>query len=311
LSTLRIELDDPRRPHSVNLLKRHLDFTASVPPGIRHALDVDGLAIPSISFWTVWDGDEPVACAAIKELDARCGEVKSMHVISERRGQGIADLIVEHLKSVAQHRGYVSLALETGSTDGYIPARRMYARHGFRECEPFGAYSHDPMSTYMALHLTRKVGDHVFQQDDPTSEHAITLLTAHLAHAYDSSPPESVFALDPNELARPGIEFWTVWRGDTCAGCGALRQIGPERFEIKSMHTAENHRGEGVGAAMLDFLIERTKERGGKVILLETGSQEPYAAARRLYARRGFVERGPFDGYSDDPLSAFMERQLA
>lgn len=313
MSVIRIELDDPRRDHSVYLLKRHLDFTASVPPGIRHALDVDGLAIPAISFWTVWDGDTPVACAAIKELSSQAGEVKSMHVIEERRGQGIADRIMSHLIAVARKRSYVSLSLETGSTDGYIPARSMYARYGFVECPPFADYGEDPMSTYMTLLLRQRHGiqdEFEFRLDDPATPHAEAMLEAHLAHAFGSSPPESVFALDTDGLSAPGIEFWTIWAGDACAGCGAIRRISHGDFELKSMHTLAEFRGRGVGATTVEFLVRRARERNGERVLLETGSNEPYAAARRLYARHGFQERGKFGDYTDDPYSTFMELRI-
>lgn len=310
---MRIELDDPRQDHSVDLLQRHLDFTASVPPGIRHALDVDGLAIPSISFWTVWIGQEPVACAAIKQLNHRSGEIKSMHVIAARRGQGVADRIMVHLIAEARRRGYASLLLETGSTDGYVPARRLYARHGFADCEAFADYAEDPMSTYMALQLAVSVSTPdglTFRLDDPASDHARNVLKAHLAHSYASSPAESVFALDASGLSAPDIEFWTVWRGDDCVGCGAIRQGTDKQFELKSMHTVASQRGSGVGAATLDFLIDTARGQDGQTVLLETGSMESYAAARRMYLRRGFTERGPFANYLEDPHSTFMELQL-
>lgn len=314
MAGIRIQLDDPRRDHSVYLLKRHLDFTASVPPGIRHALDVDGLAVPSISFWTVWESETPVACAALKELSATSGEIKSMHVIDERRGHGIADGIMAHLIAEARGRSYADLSLETGSTEGYVPARRMYARHGFVECEPFADYREDPMRTYMTLAMRRSpdtAAGFEFRLDDPGSEHALEMLRAHLKHAYDSSPPESVFALDSAGLSAPGLEYWTIWQNDACVGCGALRPIGDGAFELKSMHTLQAHRGKGVGAATVDFLVARARERGAETVMLETGSNDAYAAARRLYARHGFTERGKFAGYEDDPYSAFMERRIA
>lgn len=313
MDELRILLDDPRLDHSVYLLKRHLDFTASVPPGIRHALDVDGLVVPEISFWTVWDGDVPIGCAALKQLSRQSGEVKSMHVIDEYRGRGVADRIVAHLISVARDRGYSTLSLETGSTEGYVPARRLYARHGFVECRPFADYDEDPASTYMTLQLFRSGGgadQFELRLDSPQTPHALEVLEAHLAHAFGSSPPESVFALDHKGLAEPAIEFWTIWQGGECVGCGAIRQIDPGEFELKSMHTVERARGRGVGGAMLDFLVRRARERGGEVVLLETGSNEAYASARHMYARYGFSERGIFKGYSHDPLSTYMELRL-
>ena len=149
-----------------------------------------------------------------------------------------------------------------------------------------------------------------FRLDDPESAEALALLEAHLDHAYASSPPESVFALDPSKLAEPGIEFWTVWEGDECAGCGAVREIDPGVFEIKSMHTAAAFRGKGIGVAMVDHLVGRAREKGGRQVMLETGSNEAYLPARQMYRKYGFTERGPFKGYGNDPLSAFMELAL-
>lgn len=304
----RFQLDDPRKPHSIALLKRHLDFTASVPPGIRHALDVEGLAVPSIRFWTVWDGDEPVGCAALKRLDEGHAELKSMHVIQERRGSGVADAIIVHLFAEARALGYRRISLETGSMDGYIPARRLYTRAGFRECAPFAAYVEDPLSTYMSAEVPPAKLD--ITAADPRAPEAAALLKAHLAHSWDSTPATSRHTYDAEALAGPGMRFWIGQLDGEAVACGALRDMGQGRFELKSMHTAESHRGQGLAGRMLAFLLERAEEAGATEILLETGTMEAYAAARRLYEGRGFVECPPFGDYVLDPNSVFMRLEV-
>lgn len=305
----RFQLDDPRKPHSIALLKRHLDFTASVPPGIRHALDVDGLAVPSIRFWTVWDGEEPVGCAALKRLDDAHAELKSMHVIQERRGSGVADAIMQHLFAEARKTGCSRISLETGSMDGYIPARRFYARAGFRECPPFADYVEDPLSTYMSVDLASEKLDIV--PSDPRTPEAAALLEAHLAHSWDSTPETSRHTYDADALAGPGMRFWIGRIDGEAVACGALKDMGGGRFELKSMHTAAAHRGKGLAGRMLEFLLDRAAEAGAREVLLETGTMEAYAAARKLYVGRGFVECPPFGDYVLDPNSVFMRLELA
>lgn len=116
-----------------------------------HALDLDGLRSPDITFWTVWGGDELLGCGALRELDSAHGEIKSMHTAAAHRGRGVAALLVNHILDVARFRSYRRLSLETGSMAGFAPARALYARFGFVECGPYGKYRLDPNSTYMTL----------------------------------------------------------------------------------------------------------------------------------------------------------------
>jgi putative acetyltransferase len=127
---------------------------------------------------------------------------------------------------------------------------------------------------------------------------------------YAVSPPESVHALDLDRLRGPGIAFWSAWDGESLAGCGALKDHGDGSFELKSMRTAAGGRGRGVGARMLGFLLDQARVRGGVRVLLETGSEDYFAPARRLYERHGFAVRGPFADYTDDPNSVYMELAL-
>ncbi|PZR52837.1 GNAT family N-acetyltransferase [Xylanimonas oleitrophica] len=135
---------------------------AGSPACSVHALDVTALLAPSITFVTARepgpDGATLLGCGALSELDAHHGELKSMRTATGARGRGVATAVLGHLLGVARERGYERVSLETGSQDSFAPARRLYARHGFVECGPFGSYVEDPYSVFMTLPLP---GPHV------------------------------------------------------------------------------------------------------------------------------------------------------
>lgn len=146
--------DDPGRPEVAALLRKHLETTAKhSPPGSCHALDVDGLRSPDITFWSIWDGPELVGCGALKQLDPGHGEIKSMHTVAAHLRRGVASTLLEHILAEARKRQYVRLSLETGSMEAYEPARILYSRFGFEPCEPFADYVSDPHSTFMSRKL--------------------------------------------------------------------------------------------------------------------------------------------------------------
>lgn len=149
-----------------------------------------------------------------------------------------------------------------------------------------------------------------FELDDPRRPEIRRLLEEHLADVHATSPPGSIHALDPAQLHDPSVTFWSAWEGPQVRGCGALRELGGQDVELKSMRTARAARWQGVGSAMLRHLLDVAVVRGRRRVLVETGSQEFFAPARRLYARHGFVVRGPFAGYVQDPNSVFMELRL-
>lgn len=119
--------------------KRLLTFCKSIfpemneisPPESVHALDLEALRSPNITFWSVWEGLELIGCGALKELDSKSGEVKSMRTAKTHRGKGVASKILEHIIKEAQRRGYSYLNLETGSFPEFAPARALYIRSGF------------------------------------------------------------------------------------------------------------------------------------------------------------------------------------
>lgn len=146
--------------------------------------------------------------------------------------------------------------------------------------------------------------------EDPSAPEIVALLTAHLALMRSTSPPESVHALDLEGLRRPEISFWTVRDGDALLGCGALKALGDGHGEIKSMHTAERHRGRGAAARLVRHIVEEARRRAYRRLSLETGSQPAFAPARALYARHGFTLCPPFGDYAPDPNSVFMTLEL-
>ncbi len=153
-----IRQQDPRTPDVVALIKAHLSHSmAHSPPESVHALNLDALCTPEITFWAAWDeaAQAPVLAGfgALKELDPYHGEIKSMHTAAAYRGKGVASRLVAHMIAVAHTRAYRRLSLETGSMQAYIPARSLYRRHGFTQCPPFADYGPDPNSVFMTLLL--------------------------------------------------------------------------------------------------------------------------------------------------------------
>lgn len=146
--------------------------------------------------------------------------------------------------------------------------------------------------------------------DDVTGAPTQALIAAHLAGMHENSPPESVHALGLLGLMRPEVTVWSAWRADDLVGIGALAQLDSVRGELKSMRVDDRFRGTGAGRALLRHIMAAATERGIRSLWLETGSGPAFAPARGLYASEGFVECGPFEDYTLDPLSTFMMRKL-
>lgn len=149
-----IREDDLSGPEIAALLRHHLDeMHAWSPPESVHAMDIGRLRQPDVTFFSAWCGHRLAACGAIKALGGDEGELKSMRADPAFRGMGAGKAILRHLLAVASERGYRRLWLETGAPDQFIPARRLYASHGFLECGPFADYALDPFSVFMTLEL--------------------------------------------------------------------------------------------------------------------------------------------------------------
>jgi putative acetyltransferase len=149
---MQIEIDDLSRPQIHALLNEHLqNMYALTPAESVHALNLEELHQPDITFWSAWEGSLLVGCGALKELDRLHGEIKSMRTPHGLRRRGAGRAILAHIIEVARSRGYERLSLETGSLAAFKPARRLYESFGFTYCEPFGEYVKDPNSVFMTL----------------------------------------------------------------------------------------------------------------------------------------------------------------
>lgn len=149
-----IKVDDLTGSDIHELLEEHLlNMALHSPPESVHALDIDALRRPEITFWTAWEGNELLGCGALKELDSRHAEIKSMRTVSAHLRKGVARNLLEHIINEAKSRGYKQLSLETGSPIAFEPAQMLYSSFGFTYCEPFADYVEDPFSVFMTKEL--------------------------------------------------------------------------------------------------------------------------------------------------------------
>jgi putative acetyltransferase len=125
------------------------------PPGKVFAFDASKLKAPDVSFWTAWNGEVLLGCAALKELSATQGEIKSMRTPSALRRTGAGRALLNHIIDVARSRGYQALYLETGCQAVFVPAQTLYGSVGFTRCGPFGSYRENGNSVFMTLSLSR------------------------------------------------------------------------------------------------------------------------------------------------------------
>lgn len=138
------------------LLREHLeDMHSKSPPESVHALELNKLRSPHITFWSVWsdDGKELLGCGALKVLDPKHGEIKSVRTASAHRREGVATFLLKHILDEARKRNYVRVSLETGSMESFTPAHRLYSNFGFKKCGPFVDYPEDPHSLFMTKEL--------------------------------------------------------------------------------------------------------------------------------------------------------------
>ena len=151
---MEIRLDDLTGAEIAGMLQEHLrSMYLHSPPESVNALDLDALRQPGITMWIAWQGAELLGCGALKELDPRHGEIKSMRTAAAHLRKGVARALLRHILEEARRRAYRRLSLETGAMAAFAPARRLYAGFGFRYCVPFGDYVEDPNSVFMARDL--------------------------------------------------------------------------------------------------------------------------------------------------------------
>ena len=149
-----IKIDDLTGSEIANLLQEHLeDMHSTSPPESVHALDLEKLRKPDITFWTVWIDDELAGCGALKELNPDHAEIKSMRTKSEFRRRGVATMLLRTLIEEASRRGYRRLSLETGSMSEFNAAHKLYEQFNFEKCGPFANYRDDPNSLFMTKEI--------------------------------------------------------------------------------------------------------------------------------------------------------------
>lgn len=151
---MQVRVDDLSGPQIHALLGEHLRSMHEVsPPGSVHALDIEKLRHPDVTFWTAWDGDQLLGCGALRELSPEHGEIKSMRTAEAHRERGVARAVVHRIIEEAKARGYARLSLETGGTKAFAPAHKLYESFGFTRCGPFADYVDDPHSVFMTMPL--------------------------------------------------------------------------------------------------------------------------------------------------------------
>lgn len=151
---MEIKVDDLTGSKVIALISQHLQgMSENSPPESIHALNLDGLKKPEITFWSAWEQGELLGCGALKELDDTHGEIKSMRTSSSHLRKGVARKILEHIIQVSKERGYQRLSLETGSMKSFEPAKKLYESVGFHYCKPFSDYVEDPYSVFMTKEL--------------------------------------------------------------------------------------------------------------------------------------------------------------
>ena len=151
---MQIKIDDLSSGEVLALLEEHLkDMYATSPAESVHALDVDALKRPEITFYSGWREEVLQGCLATKRLSSEHVELKSMRTAAAARNSGVASTLLEHVLNLSKQQGVQKVSLETGSQSYFEPARRLYQKFGFCYCGPFGSYAEDPNSRFMTLDL--------------------------------------------------------------------------------------------------------------------------------------------------------------
>ena len=141
-------------PEVNSLLTKHfIEFRSVSPEGSTHVLDIPGLKISSIKFWSLWDNDQLLGCGALKFLSETHGEFKSIRVADKYRKKGMGEKIISHLIAEAKKIGIKKLSIETGAGEFFLPARKLFIKFGFKSCKPFAHYKEDPNSCYFDLEI--------------------------------------------------------------------------------------------------------------------------------------------------------------
>ena len=138
------------------LIKHFIELRSVSPEGSTHVLDIAGLKDPSIKFWSLWKENNLMGIGALKFLDKKHGEFKSIRVNDKFRGQGNGLKVINHLIYEARKLDIKKLSLETGAGAFFLTARKLFDKCGFVACEPFSHYKNDINSVYMRMQIGNK-----------------------------------------------------------------------------------------------------------------------------------------------------------
>ena len=138
------------------LTKHFIELRAASPEGSAHVLDIPGLKVSSIKFWSLWKNELLIGCGALKFLSDEHGEFKSIRIHDNFRKQGNGMIVIDHLISEAKKLKIKRLSIETGAGDFFIPARKLFEKSGFTVCEPFAHYKEDANSVYLTKLIDTK-----------------------------------------------------------------------------------------------------------------------------------------------------------
>ncbi|MEW9700903.1 GNAT family N-acetyltransferase [Paenibacillus sp. SI8] len=153
---MEIKVDDLTGTEIIALVSEHLQsMLEQSPEESVHALDLDELKAPDITLWSAWEQGELLGCGALKDLGDHHGELKSMRTSTKHLRKGVASKLLAHIIEETRQQGYRRLSLETGSTEGFTAARKLYEQFGFEYCSPFADYLEDPHSVFMTKEITR------------------------------------------------------------------------------------------------------------------------------------------------------------
>ena len=141
-------------PEVNELLEKHfIELRASSPEGSAHVLDINGLKVPSIKFWSFWENEKLMGCGALKFLNEEHGEFKSIRVHDNFRKKGSGIKVINHLINEAKKLNIKRISIETGAGKFFEPARNLFNQCSFTPCKPFAHYKEDPNSIYLTKHI--------------------------------------------------------------------------------------------------------------------------------------------------------------
>ena len=300
---MKIGRGDLADPSVRALLETHLHHCRKQTGSCSaHALDASGLAAPDVDFFAAWDGATLVGVGALKRLGDGRGEVKSMHTTAARRGAGAGAAMLAHIVAAARGQGLKRLSLETGAWDYFYPARRLYRRHGFRDCPPFTGYKPDRNSLFLTLDL----GDDeaVMATRDATEADLPAMLAIYNRIIATST---AIYRDEPTTLEERaewfasrrarGFPVIVAERGGEVLGFatyGDWRGAFPGyRHSVEhSVHIAEGARGTGAGAALMGHLFDLAREGGVHVMVGAVDADN--AGSLRFHDRLGFARVAHF-----------------